>query len=196
MKKTFGETLRRLRIEKDLTQQQLAEQLHVDRTSVTSWEIGRHMPDAATILQIADALSVDAAALLAATDDPGEAPNVLLVDDKPIILEGGLPTLREVMPDANVIGFTDPVEVLDFFKKNPVALVFLDVEMGITNGLDLCRELLRLSPRTNVIYLTAFPEYSLDAWETGASGFLLKPLDADEVRRELYRLRYPVRGLV
>ena len=196
MKKTFGETLRRLRMEKGLTQQQLAEQLHVDRTSVTNWEIGRHMPDIAMISLLANALSVDAAALLPEADDSGEPPNVLLVDDKPIILEGELPTLREVMPNANVVGFTDPVDVLNFFKDNPVALVFLDIEMGITNGLDLCRELLRLSPRTNVIYLTAFPEYALDAWKTGASGFLLKPLDADEVRQELHRLRYPVKWLV
>ena len=104
--------------------------------------------------------------------------------------------MRKALPNANVAGFTDPVDVLGFFKRNPVALVFLDVEMGITNGLDLCRELLRLRQRTNVIYLTAYPEYSLDAWKTGACGFLLKPLDAEEVRQELTRLRYPVKGLL
>ena len=196
MKKAFGESLRRMRMRKGLTQQQLASRLKVDRTSVTNWETGRHMPDVATISLLADALGVDTAALMAAVQEPIEVPNILLVDDKPIILEGGLPTLREVMPNANVVGFTDPVDVLNFFKNHPVALVFLDVELGITNGLNLCRELLRLRPRTNVIYLTSFPEYSLNAWKTGASGFLLKPLDADEVRQELTRLRYPVGGLV
>ena len=191
----FGETLRRLRMERGLTQQKLAERLHVDRTSVASWETGRHMPDPATFLRLAEALDVDIAALLASVEESGDVPNVLLLDDKPIILEGGVSILRQVMPNANVISFTDPADVLYFFRQNPVAVAFLDIELGKSNGIDLCRDLLRLRPRANIIYLTGYPEYSLDAWRTGASGFLLKPLDADEVRQELYRLRYPVKGL-
>ena len=196
MNNSFGETLRRLRMEKGLTQQQLADRLHVDRTGVTSWETGRRIPEIVMVSQIAAALGVDTTALLATSEEPGEAPNVLLIDDQPIILKGGIPTLQEAMPCANVVGFTDPMEALCFFKKNVVPLVFLDIEIGNTNGLDLCREFLRLNAQTNVIYLTAYPEYSVDAWKTRASGFLLKPLDADEVRQELYQLRYPVRGLL
>ena len=192
---SFGEALRRLRMEKGLTQQQLADRLHMDRTSVTSWETGRRMPDVATISLLTDAMGVDVVTLMDTAEESDAAPNVVLVDDKPIILRGGILTLQEVMPKANVAGFTEPVDVVNFFKKNPVALIFLDIEMGVTSGLDLCRELLRLSPRTNVIYLTAFPEYALGAWETGASGFLVKPLEAEKVRQELHRLRYPVRGL-
>ena len=196
MNNSFGETLRRLRMEKGLTQQQLADQLRMDRTSITSWEMGRHMPDVAMVSQIAAALGVDISVLMASADDPGGVPNVLLIDDQPIILEGGLPTLREVLPNANVVGFTDPVEAMSFFKNNVVPLVFLDIELGSANGLDLCREFLRFNPRTNVIYLTSFSEYSLDAWKTGASGFLLKPLDASEVRQELDRLRFTGRGIL
>ena len=195
MTNQFGETLRRLRIEKGLTQQQLATQLSMDRSSITSWETGRHMPDIPMITQIAAALGVDASALLESSKEPVAVPNVLLIDDQPIILQGGLPILREVMPNANVLGFSDPARALSFFEKNSVPLVFLDIELGTVNGLDLCREFLRFNPHTNVIYLTAFPEYSLNAWKTGASGFLLKPLDASEVRQELLRLRYPVRRL-
>ena len=50
-------------------------------------------------------------------------------------------------------------------------------------------------PHTNVVFLTAYAEYSFDAWDTGACGFLLKPLSAQSVRGQLGRLRYPVRGL-
>ena len=196
MNHNFGETLRRLRMEKNITQQQLADRLHMERSSVTSWETGRRLPDVTMVSQIAAALGVDAAILMTSPENSDEAPNVVLIDDQPIILEGGLPTLREVMPNANVVGFTDPVEALCFFKKNTVPLVFLDIELGSINGLDLCREFLRLSPRTNVIYLTSFTEYSLDAWKTRASGFLLKPLDTEEVLQELHQLRYPVRGLL
>ena len=196
MTTSFGETLRHLRTEKGLSQQQLAVRLHMERPSVANWEAGRRMPDAATVYQIAEALSVDSSALLSAADDSGEAPNVLLVDDEPLIVTGGIPVLQEAMPNANVVGFTKPSQVLAFFSENPVALAFLDIELGRTSGLELCREMLRLRPRTNVIYLTAFREYAFDAWDTGACGYLLKPLETEAVRAQLSRLRYPVKGLL
>lgn len=196
MTTSFGETLRRLRTEKGLSQQQLAVRLHMERPSVANWEAGRRMPDAATVYQIAEALSVDSSALLSAADDSGKAPNVLLVDDEPLIVTVGIPALQEAMPNANVVGFTKPSQALAFFSENPVALAFLDIELGRTSGLELCREMLRLRPRTNVIYLTAFREYAFDAWDTGACGYLLKPLETETVRAQLSRLRYPVKGLL
>lgn len=196
MSKSFGETLRRLRVEKGYTQQQLADHMHMDRTSITSWELGRHTPDIATASQLAEVLGVDTAMLIDTAVESPEALNVLLVDDVPIILEGGVRTLQEAIPKANVVAYRGPSDVIRFVKENPVALIFLDIELGQLSGIDLCRELLLIRPRTNVIYLTWYPEYSLDAWETGASGFLLKPLEVDDVRRELSRLRYPVKGLL
>ena len=109
MKKPIGETLRCLRMEKSLSQQQLADRLHVERSSVANWEAGRRMPDAAMISQLASALGMDSASLLAAAEEPDEAPNIMLVDDEPIILSGGLPVLREALPYANVVGFTRPM---------------------------------------------------------------------------------------
>lgn len=196
MTNSFGEILRRLRMEKRLSQQQLADKLHVERSSLSSWEAGRRTPDTAMISRLAEVLGVGAAVLLFATENPDEPPNVLLVDDEGIILEGGLPVLRQALPGAAVFGFTKPSEAVDFVRNHPTALVFLDIEMGRVSGLELCRELIRLRPRVNVIYLTAFREYAFDAWDTGASGFLLKPLDVEAVRRQLLHLRYPVGGLL
>ena len=183
-------------MERGLSQQQLADRLHVERPSVANWEAGRRVPDATLIFQIAEALGTDASVLLSAAEKSVEPPNVLLVDDESIILEGGLPILRQALPGARVFGFTKPSQAVDFVRNHPVVLAFLDIELGRVNGLELCRELIRLRPRLNVIYLTAFHEYSFDAWDTGASGFLLKPLDVEAVRRQLLRLRYPVGGLL
>ena len=192
----FGETVRRLRIEKGLSQQQLADHLHVSRPTVANWEVSRRIPDATMVALIADALGVDTGALLATAEAHDELPTVLLLDDKPIILEGSIPILRQALPGANVVGFTNRLEVLDFIREKPVALAFLDIELGKANGLDLCREMLSIRPRTNVIYLTNFIEYAFDAWDTGACGFLLKPLEVEAVRKQILRLRYPVRGLM
>ena len=130
MTTSFGETLRRLRTEKGLSQQQLAVRLHMERPSVANWEAGRRMPDAATVYQIAEALGVDSSALLSDADDSGEAPNVLLVDDETIIVTGGISVLQEAMPNANIVGFTKPSQALAFFREYPVALVFFGHQAG------------------------------------------------------------------
>lgn len=191
MRQYFSDTLRKLRAEKGLSQQTLADKMFVTRSSVARWETGSRLPDAATISRLAEILGVDVNVLLSAAAQSDECPNVIMVDDRKLILTGGLPILEEVMPNATVTGFTDTAEAIEYAKSNRVALAFLDIELRNTSGLELCRELLRINPRTNVVYLTAYSEYALDAWSTGASGFLLKPITPDGVREQLGNLRYP-----
>ena len=111
--------------------------------------------------------------------------------------EKGLPVLEKVLPKANLIGFTKPSEAVAYAKTNRVALAFLDIELGKASGLDLCRTLLEINPRTNVVFLTAYREYSVDAWNTGASGFMMKPITVEGVREQLKNLRHraPADGL-
>ena len=191
----FHEALRRLRIKKGMSQQQLSNALNVDRSTVTKWETGDRQPDAATIARLSAVLGFNVGELLAAAGDAEEKPRVILVDDERIILTGGLPILKQAMPGAVVTGFTDPAQAVAFAKQSPVALAFLDIEMGWVSGLNVCRELLEINPNTNVIYLTAFREYAFDAWESGACGYQIKPLTVESVRKWLLHLRHPIRGL-
>lgn len=191
----FGEALRRLRIEKGFSQQRLGDTLHVDRSTVAKWETGDRLPDAAMISLLSDQLGSDVAELLHVSENSGEGLKVIMADDERIILQGGVPILEKAIPGAELSLFTSPAEAVAYARENRVALAFLDIEMGRVSGLDVCRELLTIHPRTNVIYLTAYREYSLDAWATGACGYLLKPLAVDAVREALTRLRYPLRGL-
>ena len=187
----FADTLKKWRQEKGLTQKELADKINVTRSAFAKWENGNRMPDAAMISRLAEVLGVDAGLLLSTMTQNDERPNVMIVDDiKPIVL-GALPVLKEVMPNAAVTGFTRASDVIEYAKANRVALAFLDIELGNTSGLDLCRTLLEINPHTNVVYLTAYKEYSFDAWDTGACGFLVKPLTPEGVRSQLQRLRYP-----
>ena len=145
------------------------------------------------ILRISGVLDIDVNILLAAVTESNESPNVIMVDDNKIILSGGLAVLEEVMPNAVTTGFVKPADAIEYAKANPVALAVLDIEMGNISGIDVCRELLEINPHTNVVFLTAYPLYAVDAWDTGASGFMLKPLTADGVREQLKKLRYPFR---
>ena len=187
----FADTLKKLRAEKGLSQNEIAKRMYVTKVTVSRWENGNRLPDAAMIYRLSEVLGVDINVLFSAAAQSDESPNIILVDDNKIILTGGLPILEEVMPNATVTGFTKPSEAIEYSKANRIALAFLDIEMGTVSGLDVCRKLLEINPQINVVYLTAYQEYSFDAWSTGACGFMLKPLTAKGVREQLRRLRYP-----
>ena len=191
MNQHFSDTLKRLRIKKGLSHQKLADMLFVNRSTVARWESGSRLPDAIMITRLSEILDADVNVLLLAAAESDECPNVILVDDRKLILTGGLPVLEKVMPNATVTGFVDANEAVSYAKENRVALAFLDIELREMTGLELCRALLDINPRTNVIYLTAYSNYALDAWSTGASGFMLKPIMSDGVKEQLENLRYP-----
>ena len=191
MNQKFSDVLKKLRKDKGLSQQELADRLYVTRATVSRWESGIRLPDVVMISRIARILDVDVNMLLAAAERSDDSPNVILVDDRKLILKSGLPILEEVLPSAKLAGFTDADEAVKFAKANRVALAFLDIELRDTSGIELCHKLLDVNPHTNVVFLTAYSEYSLDAWNTGAIGFMLKPITAEGVREQLKKLRYP-----
>ena len=187
----FAENLRKLREERGLSQKQLGERMFVGQSTVARWESGTRLPDAAMTLRLAGCLGVDVDTLLRLTAQSDESPNVILVDDSKVILADGLAVLEEVLPNAAITGFIRPQEAVDYAKANRVALAILDIELGTASGLDLCRTLLEFNPHTNIVFLTSFPDYALDAWKTGASGFMVKPLTAQTVKEQLAKLRHP-----
>ena len=195
MNESFPDMIKQFRKEKNLSQQQLAEMLFVERSSIANWETGRRIPDAVLLLRIAKCLNIDINILLESIDNTVEKPNIIMVDDENIILKGGLTLISKLIPNASITGFTSPSEALRYAKSNRVHLAFLDIELGKISGLDLCRKLIEINPRTNVIYLTAYPDYALDAWDTGACGYAVKPISSEQLRDKLSRLKFPIRGL-
>lgn len=187
----FAETLRKLRSEKEMSQRELAERMYVTRSAVVRWENGSRMPDAAMITRLSRVLGTDIGTLFSATAQDDDSPIVIMVDDNKAILSDSLPVLEEVMPSAAITGFIWPQEALDYAKTNRIALAILDIELGTASGLDLSRRLLEINPLTNVVFLTAYPDYALDAWATEASGFVVKPLTPERLRDQLKKLRYP-----
>ena len=189
----FAETLKKIRTEKGLSQLELAKRMYVARATVTRWESGVRLPDAAMIARLAGVLEVDVGMLLSAAAKSDYVPDIIMVDDNDVVLADSLAVLEDVLPSAAITGFSWPQEAIEHAKANPVDLAILDIELGSASGLELCRALLAINPLTKVVYLTAYPEYSLEAWGTGACGFLVKPLTPESVRRQLSVLRFPFR---
>ena len=188
----FGKTLIKLRKEKGLSQVQLSSLLFVNNSTIARWEKGTRMPDVAMINHLSKVLDVDLSILLSAAANDDNSPNIIIVDDSKAILADSLQVLESVLPNATITGFIWPQEAMEYAKSNNVSLAFLDIELGSTSGLDLCGKLLEVNPNTNVVYLTAYPDYSLDAWDTGAGGFLVKPLTPESIQKLLTKLRYPL----
>ena len=191
---SFGKWLRERRTQLGMTQQELAGRMFVSIALVSYWENGHRTPDVAMFSRIAACLKVSNAELLAAVQDDDTPPTVILVDDEKIILNGSLSTLREALPDAQIEGFLTAAEALRFTRENPVDVAFLDIELRSGNGIALAKELREINPKINIIFLTSYREYALEAWELDSSGYLLKPLTVERVRHEMSVLRYPVRG--
>jgi transcriptional regulator with XRE-family HTH domain len=189
----FSETLRKLREERGLSQKQLGKQMFVNHSTIARWENGTRLPDAAMISRLAKCLGVDTNTLFLLAAESEDSPNVIMVEDSKVILTEGLTVLGDVMPNATITGFIWPLEAIEYAKANRIALAVLDIELGTASGLDLCRTLLEINPRTNVVFLTAYPDYSLDAWNTDACGFMVKPLTPEGVKEQLKKLRYPLR---
>ena len=192
MSNVFARTLRRLREEKGLSQKQLGNILYVNHSTVARWENANRLPDAMMILRLARCLGADVNTLFQLAAQSEETPNVIIVDDSKVILSDGVSVLGEVIPNAAVTGFIWPQEAIEYARKNRVALAVLDIELGTASGLDLCHTLLDINPQTNIVFLTAYPDYALDAWKTEACGFMLKPLTAGNVKEQLKKLRYPL----
>ena len=191
MNAKFSETLRKLREEKGLSQKQLGKQMFVNHSTIARWENGTRLPDAAMISRLAKCLGVDTNTLFRLAAESEESPNVIMVEDSKVILTEGLTILGDVMPNATITGFIWPLEAIEYAKSNRIALAVLDIELGTASGLDLCRTLHEINSSTNIVFLTAYPDYALDAWKTEAIGFMVKPMTPEGVREQLKKLRNP-----
>jgi transcriptional regulator with XRE-family HTH domain len=192
MNTMFAETLRKLRKEKGLSQSQLASQMFVNKSTIARWENGTRLPDAAMITRLSKVLEVDVGTLLSTAVESDKSLNIIMVDDNKAILSYSLLIMEEVVPNAAIVGFNWPQEAIEYAKVNRIDLAVLDIEMGTASGLDLCHALLEINPCTKGVYLTAYPDYALDAWGSDACGFMVKPLTPESFRRLLKKLGYAV----
>lgn len=116
---------------------------------------------------------------------------VLIVDDSRLAAASLSRIMSSVDPSGVCVVAQTSSEALECCASGDVDVAFLDIEMPGTNGLALAHRLKFEAPRTNIVFVTGYPEYALDAWRTQASAFLVKPVDEGDVRQALTLLRNP-----
>ena len=117
---------------------------------------------------------------------------VLVVDDNQIIVEDYLDEVSKVAPDAVCIGTSHASEVVGLFEQHLFDVVLMDIDMPEINGIELASKLLRIKPRTNIIYITGYEQFAYESFKTNPSTFLLKPINTERLRNAFSSLRYPV----
>ena len=117
---------------------------------------------------------------------------ILLVDDERLSLLDLKATVREVLPDAEILTTQTSSEALEMTRHDPADIAFLDIELPEMNGLTLAKNMKELHPQINIIFVTAYSQYALDAFRLYVSGYLMKPVRKEDISRALENLRYPV----
>jgi len=113
----------------------------------------------------------------------------ILVDDERLMrqhLRGHL----KVYPDMTIVGEADSVAAAwELIAREKPEVVFLDVQMSPEEGFALLPLLEKMSEPPSVVFVTAFDEYAIRAFETNALDYLTKPVNPDRLKRTVERIR-------
>ena len=110
---------------------------------------------------------------------------ILAVDDEIGALTALKQKIEVTAPDAQLVTFTSPEDALQYAKERPFDIAFLDIDMPRINGIDLAKILKMRNSKINIIFVTAYDQYGVDAFALYASGYLLKPICSEDIKKEL-----------
>jgi two-component system response regulator AlgR len=120
--------------------------------------------------------------------------SVLIVDDE-LPARERLQRLVEELPGCNVAGvFSNGADALSNVAKLKPSVVLLDIRMPGMTGIEVARHLGALENPPAIVFTTAYDEYALEAFESQAVGYLLKPVRSERLAQALKqasRLRAP-----
>ena len=113
----------------------------------------------------------------------------IAVDDEALML-GALVSAIKTSPDiTEVAEFSNCEEALAFVKRNPADVAFLDINMRGMGGLALAQQIIAARPACKIVFCTGYEEYAIPAFKLHASGYLMKPISAEDVQGEIDNIK-------
>ena len=109
----------------------------------------------------------------------------ICVDDERLLMEETLALLGALPQITRAEGFTRADEALEWLGENRADIALLDINMSEMSGMELAALIKTKWPETAIVFLTAYPQYAVDAFELRATGYLLKPTSRERLEREL-----------
>lgn len=118
-------------------------------------------------------------------------PTALIADDEPLLREQLRSRLARLWPELKLVAeAANGAEALALFEEHEPDVVFLDIHMPVMTGLDAARLIGRgRSKRTQIVFITAFDEHAIDAFERGAIDYVLKPFNETRLQETVTRLK-------
>ncbi len=112
---------------------------------------------------------------------------ILIAEDEPLMRERLLQMLQQAWPEAQVVLVAENGnDAWDGFLEHEPDVVFLDIRMPGLSGLEVAE---RIGKAAHVVFVTAYDQYAVDAFDAGAVDYLLKPVQAERLSKALARLR-------
>jgi two-component system LytT family response regulator len=112
----------------------------------------------------------------------------IIVDDEDLALQSMVRLLQRF--EMEVVGaFQDPREAIKHHVELGAEVAFLDIEMPELNGLELAASLLTDNPALHIVFVTAYEQYAIEAFELDAVDYLLKPLQLKRLEMTIKRLK-------
>ena len=113
----------------------------------------------------------------------------IAVDDEVLML-GALVAAIEASPDITEVNkFSDCEKALEFVKEKSVDIAFLDINMRGMGGLALAERIIAAAPDCRIVFCTGYEEYAIPAFKLHASGYLMKPISAEDVQGEIDNIK-------
>lgn len=113
----------------------------------------------------------------------------ILIDDEKLALKY-LEYQLSNFPDIEVVGmYTDPFEGKKAIAVNDVDIVFLDIQIPEMNGMELAERLLEQKPGLYIVFVTAYDNFAIQAFEMNALDYMLKPVSKERLQNTLSRVR-------
>lgn len=117
--------------------------------------------------------------------------NIIILDNHKLIIAEIKRQVMSVQPDAVCECFTKQREAIEYVRNNPVDVALLDVDMPGLNGIEVAELMCQIKPRLNIIFVTGYPEYALQAFSVPVSDFIVKPVSEEALRTSFGKLRFP-----
>ncbi|ADG83592.1 LytR/AlgR family response regulator transcription factor [Thermincola potens] len=117
---------------------------------------------------------------------------VLIADDEQYVAVY-LKKIIEKVEDVKVVAIAgDGKEAVKMVEKLRPQVVCLDIDMPEMNGIAVARELAEVYPQLNFVFVTAYPDYALEAFELYSFDYILKPLDEKRIQKTIRKLKEKV----
>jgi two-component system LytT family response regulator len=118
-------------------------------------------------------------------------PDILIVDDEEIARKGLRKIVAALSPVSKIEERSDGKLALEYILSSRPDIVFLDIEMPVMNGLEVLQHLSGQMPF--IIFVTAFSQHAVKAFELQALDYVLKPLEEERIKESLKRAIQAIR---